>query len=101
MSAPTPAAVRAALEATETTAPTESLDMVGEMAREKGCRPSAIVAGILSDHIRAIAAEMRAEAKATRLNTVDPFMSIAVRNAEISEAQLLERFADRLEGRES
>lgn len=56
---------------------------------------------ILRDHIRAVAAEMRAKAKATRLNTVDPFMSIAVRNAEISEAQLLERFADRLEGRES
>ena len=56
---------------------------------------------LLRDHIRAVAAEMRAKAKATRLNTVDPFMSIAVRNAEISEAQLLERFADRLEGRES
>ena len=55
---------------------------------------------ILRDHIRAVAAEMRAKAKATRLNTVDPFMSIAVRNAEISEAQLLERFADKLEGKQ-
>lgn len=58
-------------------------------------------ANTLAAHISAVAAEMRAKAKATRLNTVDPFMSIAVRNAEISEAQLLERFADRLEGRES
>lgn len=99
MTAPKPAAVRAALEATETTAPTESLDMVGEMAREKGCRPSAIVAGILSDHIRAIAAEMRAEAKATRLNTVDPFVEPGTREAEITAAKLLAVFADKLEGK--
>lgn len=90
---PTPAAVRAALKAAH-----ESLTVEEAHAFMQEKR---YTEDILRDHIHAIAQEMRAEAKATRLNTVDPFMSIAVRNAEISEAQLLERFADRLEGRES
>ena len=92
MTAPTPAAVRFVLKTIgEGTLEEETAFLADERYSQD----------ILRDHIRAVAAEMRAKAKATRLNTVDPFMSIAVRNAEISEAQLLERFADRLEGRES
>lgn len=93
MTTPTPAAVRAALKAAHESCTVEEAHAFRQEKR--------YTEDILRDHIRAVAAEMRAKAKATRLNTVDPFMSIAVRNAEISEAQLLERFADRLEGRES
>lgn len=93
MTPPAPAAVRCALTKDgDVVTPGELLASVADKRPESQ---------VLRDHIRAVAAEMRAKAKATRLNTVDPFMSIAVRNAEISEAQLLERFADRLEGRES
>jgi hypothetical protein len=97
MSAPTPAAVRYAIACGNFT---EFGKRTQEEIEAYEAYPDDSE-GILRDHIRVVAAEMRAKAKATRLNTVDPFMSIAVRNAEISEAQLLERFADRLEGRES
>ena len=43
------ASLRAALEMTETTASTESRRIIDEMAREKGSRPSVIVAQILRD----------------------------------------------------
>lgn len=57
--------------------------------------------GILRDHIRAIAAEMRAESIAMHVNTHDPFVEPGTREAEITAAKLLAVFADRLEGRES
>lgn len=56
---------------------------------------------ILRDHIRAIAAEMRAESIAMHVNTHDPFVEPGTREAEITAAKLLAVFADRLEGRES
>lgn len=83
------ASLRAALEMTETTASTESRRIIDEMAREKGSRPSVIVAQIVSDHIRAVAQEMKA--------TADE----AEDSNEHEAAKYLRDFADKLEGKQS
>ena len=90
---PTPAAVRAAMKP-----PGVSCTDEEEHAFMQEKRYSA---DILRDHIRAIAAEMRAESIAMQVNTHDPFVEPGTREAEITAAKLLAVFADRLEGRES
>lgn len=93
MTPPTPAAVRGALKPThESLTPEENRELYYD---ERDATD------LLRDHIRAVAAEMRTEAIAMRVNAVDPFATGAERNAEIAEAQTLEKFADRLEGRAS
>lgn len=91
MTAPTPAAVRAAM--TELYLRTDADDAaLSDDTRD--------CAEVLRDHIRAIVAEMRREAAAARVNAVDPFTTPAVRDAERVSAQTLERFANKLEGKQ-
>ena len=93
MTAPTPAAVRAAMKTG-----TERLTEEEGNALRDDLR---FFETILRDHIRAVAAEMRAESIAMLVNTHDPFVEPGTREAEITAAKLLAVFADRLEGRES
>lgn len=93
MTTPTPAAVRAALKAAHESCTVEEAHAFMQEKR--------YTEDILRDHIRAVAQEIRTEAIAMRVNAVDPFATGAERNAEIAEAQTLEKFADRLEGRAS
>jgi RimJ/RimL family protein N-acetyltransferase len=96
MTPPTPAVVKAALEMTETATSTESHRIVDEMAREKGSRPSVIVATILSYHIRAIAAEMRNGYEFWHASSRSYSDNVHMAN----HANSLREFADQLEGKQ-
>ena len=98
MSAPTPAAVRAAFaKADEDALTTEQIEMLLPYSRYTTETGSAIALNILRDHIRAIAQEMRAEA--------DEYTKLAQGSVyELAEfrlrtAKTLGRFADKLEGK--
>lgn len=93
MTTPTPAAVRAALK--NGVGPL-SVDESREYRADP--RPPDY---LLRDHIRAIAAEMRAESIAMQVNTHDPFVEPGTREAEITAAKRLAVFADKLEGKQS
>jgi len=90
MTTPTPAAVRAALKAAHESCTVEEAHAFMQEKR--------YTEDILRDHIRAVAQEIRTEAIAMRVNAVDPFTAPAVRDAERAAAQMLKRFADKLEG---
>lgn len=91
MTPPTPAVVKAALEMMSTSLPTESHEMISEMARVNGTRPSVVVSVILTGHIRAIAQEMR---------SVIPHGS-KVTLSEAIHASVLNSFANKLEGKQN
>ena len=93
MTPPTPAAVRAALLYLGQDPTDEERD-----AYLADGRAGSHV--LLRDHIRACAAKMRADAGFVRTNTVDPFMTPAERARELTWAAVLERFADKLEGKQ-
>lgn len=92
MSAPTPAAVMAAMKDSWDACTSE--EMAAWRAAPHSDRE------VLCDHIRAVAAEMRAESIAMQVNAMDPFCRPETREAEIAAAKLLAVFADKLEGLE-
>lgn len=89
MNPPNPAAVKAALEIMSASLPTERHEMISEMAREKGTRPSVVVSVILTGHIHAVAQEMRAEANVSMII-----------NGISAHSEALRHFADKLEGKQ-
>ena len=90
MTAPTPAAVRAAMTPLYLRTHADD-DALADDPRDDS--------EVLRDHIRAITEEMRAESIAMHVNTHDPFVEPGTREAEIAAAKRLAVFADKLEGK--